>query len=201
MDLKKEEYDAELERMNSAMLAENQALQHDNKQLNALIKEYETTLETVMGLFRQRAHDVQCQELTRIREYESRILERESDAQSAQLGVQVAYSASLTRISALLRSALRAYNGETEDSDPDAADLALERECELARLERENAVLRTLLGVPGGEEDTNLRLALPPSQDEGRRSVLSAVREVSVMKGGPKGTVGPFGAYKKLHVT
>lgn len=50
-----EDYDAELERMNSAMLAENQALQHDNKQLNALIKEYETTLETVMGLFRQRA--------------------------------------------------------------------------------------------------------------------------------------------------
>jgi len=50
-----EEYDAELERMNLAMLAENQALQHDNKQLNALIKEYETTLETVMGLFRQRA--------------------------------------------------------------------------------------------------------------------------------------------------
>jgi hypothetical protein len=113
----------------------------------------------------------------------------------------VAYSASLTRISALLRSALRAYNGETEESDPDAADLALERECELARLERENAVLRTLLGAPGGEEDANLRLALPPSQDEGRRSVLSAVREVSVMKGGPKGTVGPFGAYKKLHVT
>ena len=50
-----EEYDAELERMNVAMLAENQALQYDNKQLNALIKEYETTLETVMGLFRQRA--------------------------------------------------------------------------------------------------------------------------------------------------
>jgi len=41
--------------MNTAMMAENQALQHDNKQLNTLIKEYETTLETVMGLFRQRA--------------------------------------------------------------------------------------------------------------------------------------------------
>jgi hypothetical protein len=114
--------------------------------------------------------------------------------------VQIAFSASLTRVSALLRSALRAFNGETEYGDPDAADCALERECELARLERENCVLRTLLGVPGGEEDTNLRLALPPSQDEGRRSVLSAVREGSVMKGGPKGTVGPFGAYKKLHV-
>jgi len=105
------------------------------------------------------------------------------------------------RISALLRSALRAYNGETEDGDPDVADLGLERECELARLERENAVLRTLLGAPGSEEDTNLRLAPPPSQDEGRRSVLSAVREGSVMKGGPKGTVGPFGAYKKLHIS
>ncbi len=50
-----EDYDAELERMNIAMMAENQALQHDNKQLNTLIKEYETTLETVMSLFRQRA--------------------------------------------------------------------------------------------------------------------------------------------------
>jgi hypothetical protein len=50
-----EDYDAELERMNTAMMAENQALQHDNKQLNTLIKEYETTLETVMSLFRQRA--------------------------------------------------------------------------------------------------------------------------------------------------
>jgi len=50
-----EDYDAELERMNTAMMAENQALQHDNKQLNTLIKEYETTLEVVMSLFRQRA--------------------------------------------------------------------------------------------------------------------------------------------------
>lgn len=50
-----EEYDAELERMNTAMTAENLALQHDNKQLNTLIKEYETTLETIMSLFRQRA--------------------------------------------------------------------------------------------------------------------------------------------------
>lgn len=50
-----EDYDAELERMTTAMMAENQALQHDNKQLNTLIKEYETTLETVMSLFRQRA--------------------------------------------------------------------------------------------------------------------------------------------------
>jgi predicted cation transporter len=44
-----EEYDAELERMNASVAAENQALQHDNKQLSSLIKEYEQTLETVMS--------------------------------------------------------------------------------------------------------------------------------------------------------
>jgi hypothetical protein len=144
---------------------------------------------------------VQSQELARIREYESRILERETEYQAAQLGVQIAQSVSLTRVSALLRDALRAFNGEAEDGDPDAADQALERECELARLERENSMLRMLLGAPGGEDESNLRLALPPPQDDGRRSVLSAVREGPTVKGGPKGTVGPFGAYKKLHVS
>lgn len=41
--------------MNAVMSAENQSLQYDNKQLNALIKDYETTLETVMDQFRNRA--------------------------------------------------------------------------------------------------------------------------------------------------
>lgn len=41
--------------MNTQMSAENQGLQHDNKQLNALIKEYEQTLETLMTTFRNRA--------------------------------------------------------------------------------------------------------------------------------------------------
>jgi hypothetical protein len=44
-----EEYEAEVENMNTIMTAENQNLQHDNKQLNALIKEYEQTLETLMS--------------------------------------------------------------------------------------------------------------------------------------------------------
>ena len=44
-----DEYDAELERTNSCMTSENQSLQYDNKQLNALIKEYEQTLETLMS--------------------------------------------------------------------------------------------------------------------------------------------------------
>ena len=50
-----DEYNAELERMNMQMSAENLALQNDNKQLNALIKEYEQTLEHTMTTFRKRA--------------------------------------------------------------------------------------------------------------------------------------------------
>jgi hypothetical protein len=48
-------YEGELERMNAAMIEDNHALQRDNKQLNALIKEYEQTLENVMAAFRNRA--------------------------------------------------------------------------------------------------------------------------------------------------
>lgn len=47
-----EEYDAELEQMNQSMAAENQALAHDNKQLSGLIKEYESTLDTLMSACR-----------------------------------------------------------------------------------------------------------------------------------------------------
>ena len=35
--------------MNNTMSVQNQDLQHDNKQLNGLIKEYEQTLETLMS--------------------------------------------------------------------------------------------------------------------------------------------------------
>lgn len=41
--------------MNAAIIIENQTLQHENKQLNSLLKEYETTLETVMAKFRNQA--------------------------------------------------------------------------------------------------------------------------------------------------
>ena len=46
--------------MNTVMAADNQALLHDNKQLNGLIKEYETTLENVMNQFRNRAVRASC---------------------------------------------------------------------------------------------------------------------------------------------
>jgi len=148
--------------MNAVMAAENQGLQHDNKQLNALIKEYEQTLETLMTTFRNRAKDVQERELSLIREYEAKLLAREEENSKKDLDTSAAISHSLVRLSYLLRQVLRTQNGEdTEppvarmDDDENrepwtesaASDHALERDIELARLEKENEELRRLMGL------------------------------------------------------
>ncbi|KAJ6557358.1 hypothetical protein DFH09DRAFT_1163897 [Mycena vulgaris] len=177
LDKPKDLYDAELERMNSAMALENATLQHDNKQLNALIREYEQTLETLMNTFRNRAKDVQQRELALAREYESQLLARQEDSDSHDLGSSTTVYEALARISHVLRQLLRAQGGElpqpevdpaapkplpVEDREPwttlaarepwtapkvTGADHALEREIELARLEKENEELRRMLGV------------------------------------------------------
>ncbi|KAJ7134471.1 hypothetical protein C8R44DRAFT_425496 [Mycena epipterygia] len=184
LDKPKDLYDAELERMNSAMTMENIALQHDNKQLNALIREYEQTLETLMNTFRNRAKDVQERELALAREYESQLLARQEDSDSHDLGSSTTVYESLGRISHVLRQLLRAQGGEPAEPEPTAspevdplaaakvlpvedrepwttlaarepwtastvtgADRAMEREIELARLEKENEELRRMLGI------------------------------------------------------
>ncbi len=47
-----EEFQTELEAFSAHLVLENQQLQHENKQLNTLLKEYEQTLESVMSKFR-----------------------------------------------------------------------------------------------------------------------------------------------------
>ncbi|KDQ62562.1 hypothetical protein JAAARDRAFT_54489 [Jaapia argillacea MUCL 33604] len=254
-DKPRETYEAELERMNSAMSAENQALLHDNKQLNALIKEYEQTLETVMSTFRTRANEVQEHELSLIREYETRLVAQETEDLNAELASSTQLSESLSRISTLLRQVIRLTNGEdgaimppdyspqstsfshgallsglelaplptspTQDGgdaledDPElrdqaVADWALDRECELARLEKENEELRRLLAV---QQDGGGHGGLGGGRGEGQgherqssdssSSFISAVSVGSYPRhqqrlGGAAGTVGPFGTYKKM---
>lgn len=53
-----EEFESELERMNVNLVLENQNLQQENRQLSMLLKDYESTLETVMAKFR--THAVLC---------------------------------------------------------------------------------------------------------------------------------------------
>lgn len=50
-----EEFESELERLNVQLVTENQALQQENRQLSSLLKDYESTLEAVMGKFRAHA--------------------------------------------------------------------------------------------------------------------------------------------------
>jgi hypothetical protein len=50
-----EEFDSELERLNAQIIIENQTLLQENKQLSTLLKEYESTMETIMTKFRNHA--------------------------------------------------------------------------------------------------------------------------------------------------
>ncbi|KAH9911501.1 uncharacterized protein B0H18DRAFT_892721 [Fomitopsis serialis] len=251
---KAEVYEAELERMNTAMTADNQTLQNDNRQLNALIREYEQTLENVMSQFRARAYEVQQRELALLREYESAIVQRETEALDAALSANNSRSESLARLGRLLRALMKKFNGEdvssceaamavdapsgpvastshippppslgpqpgegpTDDGKLHrriiATEWALERESELARLERENEELRILLrGVLNAETVPMpaAPLARRPGQElaeineDGRASpALSVASSTATVRpggrklGGPPGTVGPFGSYK-----
>ncbi|KAG8957369.1 hypothetical protein FRC03_010212 [Tulasnella sp. 419] len=117
-DLSKEVFESELERMNAALVIENQNLQQENKQLNVLLKEYEQTLETVMSKFRSQAHAAQQHELTLTRHYESLLLARESSTLNQELAASTQISQSLSRLSYLIRQALRANGGEEPEPDP-----------------------------------------------------------------------------------
>ncbi|KAF8073856.1 hypothetical protein FPV67DRAFT_1479566 [Lyophyllum atratum] len=210
MDKTKEEYDAELERMNASMTAENQGLQHDNKQLNTLIKEYEQTLESLMSTFRNRAQDVQERELSLIREYETKLLARQEEYVSQDLAASTAVSESLVRVSHLLRQFLRSLGGEDADtpttriddeenrepwSSATMSDHALEREIELARLEKENEELRRMMGLvsvhPRRSNSEPRNTFEPPRLEQQRIPSMPKL-------GGATGTVGPFGTYKRI---
>ncbi|TFK52260.1 hypothetical protein OE88DRAFT_1657416 [Heliocybe sulcata] len=226
MDKSKEAYEAELERMNTAMAADNQALQYDNKQLSGLIKEYEQTLESVMSTFRNRANEVQDHELALIKEYEAQLIARETEDLEQELATSTAFSEALSRISNLLRLTMRQMNGEDAslmppdyerdritggelhhpmlDGEPDeepasleqaVADWALDREAELARLEKENEELRRLAGLL---PDAPLRPPVHQRTDSEGSSFLSSFPRLQKnMLGGPPGSVGPYGTYKK----
>ncbi|KAG2362102.1 hypothetical protein BDR07DRAFT_1285451 [Suillus spraguei] len=226
LDKVQDAYDGELERMNASLGAENQTLQHDNKQLGALIREYEQTLESVMSAFRTRARDVQEHELALIREYESKLIARESEDLLRALSASTAQSAALGRISNTLRHLMRVLNGEDaevidtpspEAKEGDAEefdfeekkDWSLERDCELARLERENSVLRRMLGmeVQEIEADTKWNVTdhavdnsrLLGSRPGSNKHTPQPLQLQKKILGGAPGTVGPYGTYKRAN--
>ncbi|KAI9058144.1 hypothetical protein FKP32DRAFT_1659199 [Trametes sanguinea] len=213
LDKPKEVYEAELERMNATMSAENQTLLNDNRQLSTLIREYEQTLEKTMEKFRIHAHEVQQRELALMRQYESVIIERETEALQATLTENNARSESLVRISRLLRAVLRKLGGEdiqayeaylqaqiraakspaSSTSRVAVAEWSLEREIELARLQRENEELRALLN---GLLKPNTPSTAPNTTSSPNPNVPAPAAQEHT--NGPPGTVGPFGTYKAI---
>jgi len=175
LDIPKDEYESEVSRMNANLAQENLALQNDNKQLSVLLKEHEQAVESIMNTFRHHAHEAQLKELQITRQYEQLLASKEDIYVKRRLTQETDQSEALAKVSHLLRTALRSANGEREgDEEPDAfcegrgyslsaptEDWALEREVELARLEKENAELRLLLRLAqneAGEDDESRQI-------------------------------------------
>ncbi|KAF9225390.1 hypothetical protein BS17DRAFT_778534 [Gyrodon lividus] len=170
-DISKETFESELERINAQFLIENQTLLHENKQLSLLLKEYENTMETIMTKFRNHALAAQQHELTLTRHYEGLLLACDSQNQSSDLATETQTALHLQRLAQNLRALYRSMAGEDPEFidenpddtpfdvqslihalDNDAAsgfreDWTLERESEIARLEKENEELRKMLGI------------------------------------------------------
>lgn len=101
-----------------------------------------------------------------IRNFESRILSLQDEETTKRVTITTAQSESLARLSRSFRQFVRAVGGEdgdrpsaeetnkAEDFEPwsltSGADWALERESELARLEKENDELRRMIALHAG---------------------------------------------------
>ncbi|KAG6878916.1 hypothetical protein C0992_006662 [Termitomyces sp. T32_za158] len=155
--------------------------------------------------------DVQEQELSLIRDYETKLLARQDEYVAQDLASAVAFSQSLARISLLLRQFLRSLNGEdpaspvvSQDDEDNlepwgtmtASQHALERETELSRLETENEELRRMLdsyATPRNRRDTSEVRPIFESPRRERDDEMMDVRNLDNTT-----AVGPFGTYKRL---
>ncbi|GAA5921793.1 hypothetical protein JCM3775_001821 [Rhodotorula graminis] len=168
LDVSQEEFESELEKLNVSLVMENQALQQENRQLSSLLKDYESTLEAVMGKFRAHAHATQQHHLDLTRHYESLLLnmpvsipppaDMPQDPKNAEappidpLHLQL----SLSHLASLVRKALRALQGE--DPDDSTSPLLLPMGIGQAA----EALSKAFPG-PGSAGDHDAQLGGPPS--------------------------------------
>jgi len=139
----------------------------------------------------------------------------------------MAFSSSISTLGKNLRKALRALDGEDapesgEERDDiatlTASEWALDRECELARLEKENAELRRMLGLEVEVEQTSISLsslsttgsACEQSEQCQRSQIGEETKPLTTLTGpgkgpqkilgGTPGSVGPFGTFKRMRL-
>lgn len=144
LDISKEKFESELEKLNSHLVMENQSLTHENKQINILLREYENTLETIMSKFRSFSvsddynlsirprlfatldlpfpllfyqHATQQHTLSLTSHYETLLANDANQSESTSLHASTSFSNTLAHLGGLVRLALREVEGEGIDSD------------------------------------------------------------------------------------
>ncbi|EJT98423.1 hypothetical protein DACRYDRAFT_24492, partial [Dacryopinax primogenitus] len=117
-DISKEVFESELERMNAHLVLENQSLNHENKQLNVLLKEYEQALDVIMSKFRSHAHSAQTHDLALAKHYETLLLTSQTSLLNGSLTASAQQTESLSRLGHLLRAAIRSLQGEPGSPNP-----------------------------------------------------------------------------------
>ncbi|KAL4399275.1 hypothetical protein ACI68E_003651 [Malassezia pachydermatis] len=157
VDLSQEEFLSQIERLNTQLATENTKLAHETKQLGMLLREYETTLETVMGKFRAFSYAAQQHSLDLTAYYENRLNQMKSERDTHAAKDDKVLHDICANLGSLVRSAMMSLDGDESPQD------VLETKTELERLRQENDILRSMLGIehdhPTSEHDDD-RLSL-----------------------------------------
>ncbi|WFD35240.1 hypothetical protein MCUN1_002091 [Malassezia cuniculi] len=139
VDLSQETFTTQLERLNAQLVIENQTLAHEARQLGALLRETENTLETVMAKFRAFSHATQRYGLELNAYYEQRLGDEAAKRDSLELSGEEQRNDAIKRLGDLVQRTL----GVLDSEDGDELDGATE----LERLRVENGMLRGLLDM------------------------------------------------------
>ncbi|KAF9453890.1 hypothetical protein P691DRAFT_657776 [Macrolepiota fuliginosa MF-IS2] len=145
VDISQEEFDSDIERRNAHNIIENQTLLQENKQLSSLLKEYETTMETIMAKFRNHALAAQKHEHTLARHYETLIQTREAQSLAADVTANTNMLQSLHRLSRHLQSLLQSMAGEEPDPELSSSPPPPDFTADHASLPQEIEELRRLM--------------------------------------------------------
>lgn len=143
VDLSQEVFTSQLEQLNAQLVNENTMLAHEAKQLGSLLRESESTLETIMSKFRAFSHAAQQHGLDLTAYYESRLAMQTHRIDDMVMRDQDTMHTLSDRVGGLVRDALRSIDGEHVDQSSDE----MESITELERLRHDNEILRSLLGL------------------------------------------------------
>lgn len=149
--MRPEQFESELERLNATLVTENHAIQNENRQLALLLKEHESTLESVMAKFRAFAHSTQQHELELARHYEQLLLEREHAVPTyASFSVRgLPERQQPQAVPTLSMPAEDAAAAASHLADPSSAPVAI---VPLAELDRLSGLLRAAFRSLNGED-------------------------------------------------